>query len=109
MLWMVCEWPPFRWLRFCLFWVLRPRLLRLRIADAAELRRSRLELASLDERLCRDIGLTADEASRRARVPLGDELSAWASPELRNAVAESRQISGPSRWYQSGHRSRIRG
>ncbi len=49
MLWIVSEWPPVRWLRSTLFWAARPRLLRLRIADAAAMARSRRELAELDE------------------------------------------------------------
>jgi len=113
MLWMVSEWPPFRWLRSTCFWASRPHLLRLRIADAVALRRSRLELASLDDRLCDDIGITPFEAGRQARRPARDELSPWAPPELRHAVAESRRLSGPPRPYRNaqhgGYRSRLRG
>ena len=68
MLWIVSEWPPFRWLRSTLFWAARPRLLWLRIADAAALARSRRELAEMDDRLCDDIGVTRLEASARRRV-----------------------------------------
>ena len=113
MLWMVCEWPPFRWLRSALFWASRPRLLRLRIADAVALHRSRLELASLDDRMCEDIGLTRSEAGWQARRPTRDELSPWAPAELRKAVAESRRLSGPPRRYRNAHhgahRARLRG
>jgi uncharacterized protein YjiS (DUF1127 family) len=91
MLWMVSEWPPFRWLRSACFWTARPRLLRLRMADAMALRRSYHELAQLDARLCEDVGVTAQEAGRQATRPLGDELSPWAPPELCAAVAESRR------------------
>ena len=66
MLWIVSEWPPVRWLRSALFWAARPRLLRLRIADAAALARSRRELAELDDRLCQDLGITRLEAGRQA-------------------------------------------
>lgn len=108
MLWMVGEWPPFRWLRSACFWAVRPRLLRLRLADAMALRRSRLELATLDDRLCRDIGITPDEAGGLAARPFSGELSPWASPELRKAVAESRRVSsGPFRWYRRGHHPRL--
>ena len=115
MSWMVCEWPPFRWLRSACFWAMRPRLLRLRLADAMALRRSRLELATLDDRLCRDIGITPDEAGWQASRPVSGELSPWASVELRTAVAESRALSGAagtSRWSRGGrhlHRTRLRG
>ena len=113
MLWMVIEWPPFRWLRSAIFWVARPRLLRLRIADAVALHRSRLELASLDDRLCEDIGITPLEAARQARRPARDELSPWAPLELRNALAESRRPFGSPRPHRAAHhggyRSRLRG
>ena len=95
MLWMVSEWPPFRWLRSACFWTARPRLLRLRIADAMALRRSRHELAQLDDRLCEDIGITAQEAGWQVARPLGDDLSPWAPPELRAAVVESRRSVPP--------------
>lgn len=115
MLWMVGEWPPFRWLRSACFWAMRPRLLRLRLADAMALRRSRLELAALDDRLCRDIGITPDEAGWQAARPVSGELSPWASPELRAAVAESRTVSGVvglsgrGRGGRHLHRARLRG
>ena len=92
MLWMVSEWPPFRWLRSACFWTARPRLLRLCIADAMALRRSYHELAQLDDRLCEDVGITAQEAGWQATRPLDDALSPWAPPELRAAVMESRRL-----------------
>jgi len=91
MLWMVREWPLLRWLSSCLFWVARPRLLRLRIQDAAALSRSRRDLATLNDRQCDDVGVTPLEARREAKRPVGDELSPWASAELREAVAQSRR------------------
>jgi uncharacterized protein YjiS (DUF1127 family) len=108
MLWIVSEWPPFRWLRSTLFWAARPRLLRLRIADAAALARSRRELAEMDDRLCDDIGVTRLEAKREAaRQPL-DELSPWAPLELRMAVAESRRRFAPHPWLRATGRARLR-
>ena len=108
MLWIVSEWPPFRWLRSTLFWAARPRLLRLRIADAAALARSRRELAEMDDRLCDDIGVTRLEAKREAaRRPLG-ELSPWAPLELRMAVAESRRRFAPRPWLRATGRARLR-
>ena len=91
MLWIVSEWPPFRWLRSCLFWVARPRLLRLRIVDAMAVRRSRHELATLDVRLCEDIGICPIAAGVEAARPVRGELSPWAPQELRDALAESRR------------------
>ena len=75
MLWMVGERPLFRWLSSALFWAAKPRLLWLRIRDAAALARSRRELATLDDRLCDDIGITPMEAGREAARPVRDELS----------------------------------
>ena len=110
MLWMVREWPLFRWLCSCLFWAARPRLLWLRINDAAALARSRRELLSLDERLCDDIGITPLEAGREAARPVRDELSPWAPAEVRNAAAQARHHRhGPQGGHRSFYRSRGRG
>ena len=108
MLWIVSEWPPFRWLRSTLFWAARPRLLRLRIADALALARSRRELAEMDDRLCDDIGVTRFEAKREAARQLCDELSPWAPLELRMAVAESRRRFAPRPWLRATGRARLR-
>ena len=108
MLWIVSEWPPFRWLRSTLFWAARPRLLWLRIADAAALARSRRELAEMDDRLCGDIGVTRLEAKREAARQPRDELSPWAPLELRMAVAESRRRFAPRRWLRATGRARLR-
>ena len=109
MLWIVSEWPSVRWLRSALFWAARPRLLRLRIADAAALARSRRELAELDERLCNDIGITRLEAGHEAVHQGGHELSPWAPLELRMAVAESRRRFAPRPWLGATGRPRLRG
>ena len=109
MLWIVSEWPPVRWLRSALFWAARPRLLRLRIADAAALARSRRELAELDDRLCQDLGITRLEAGREAGVAHPGELSPWAPLELRMAVAESRRRFAPRPWLGATGRPRLRG
>ena len=108
MLWIVSEWPPFWWLRSTLFWAARPRLLRLRIADAAALARSRRELAEMDDRLCGDIGVTRLEAKREAARQPRDELSPWAPLELRMAVAESRRRFAPRPWLRATGRARLR-
>ena len=108
MLWIVSEWPPFRWLRSTLFWAARPRLLRLWIADAAALARSRRELAEMDDRLCGDIGVTRLEAKREAARQPRDELSPWAPLELRMAVAESRRRFAPRPWLRATGRARLR-
>ena len=50
MLWIVSEWPPFRRLRSTLFWAARPRLLWLRIADAAALARMLPETPTEEQR-----------------------------------------------------------
>ena len=102
MLWMVGERPLFRWLSSALFWAAKPRLLWLRIRDAAALARSRRELAMLDDRLCDDIGITQMEARREAARPVRDELSPWASAELRKAAAQVRHY---GRGSQGGARS----
>ena len=110
MLWMVREWPLFRWLSSCLFWAAKPRLFWLRVQDAAALWRSRQELAALDERLCDDIGVTLYQAEREANRPVRDELSPWAPPELRQAAAAARHYGrGPQDGYRSFYRSRGRG
>jgi len=109
MLWMVCEWPPFRWLRSCLFWAAKPRLLWLRIRDAAALARSRRELAALDDRLCEDIGITRHAARLEASRPVRDELSPWAPAELRKAAAgEGRPGPGRQGFERSFYQSRGR-
>ena len=109
MLWIVSEWPPVRWLRSALFWAARPRLLRLRIADASALARSRRELAALDDRLCDDIGITQFEAGHEAAHQNRDQLSPWAPLELRMAVAESRRRFAPRPWLGATGRPRLRG
>ena len=109
MLWIVSEWPPVRWLRSALFWAARPRLLRLRIADAAALARSRRELAELDDRICDDIGITRLEAGHEAVRQRRDKLSPWAPLELRMAVAESRRRFAPRPWLGATGRPRLRG
>ena len=88
---------------------------RLRLADATAFRRSRLELPALDDRLCRNISITPDEAGWQAARSVSDELSPWASAELRTAVAESGALSraaDTSRWSRGSrhlHRTRLRG
>ena len=108
MLWKVSEWPPVRWLRSALFWAARPWLLRLRIADAAALVRSRRELAELDDRLCDDIGITRLEAGHEAVRQRRDKLSPWAPLEPRMAVAESRRRFAPRPWLGATGRPRLR-
>ena len=108
MLWMVGERPLFRWLSSASFWAAKPRLLWLRIRDAAALARSRRELAMLDDRLCDDIGITPMEAGREAARPVRDELSPWAPAELRKAAAQVRhhgrgsQGGAPSFYHSRG-------
>jgi len=110
MLWMVNDWPPFRWLRFCLFWLVRPRLLWLRYCDAAALWRSRRALAALDDRLCEDIGITPYQAGREAARPVRDELSPWAPLALRSAVEQARgRGRRPQQDHRTFYRSRGRG
>lgn len=110
MLWMVREWPLFRWLSSCLFWAARPRLLRLRVRDAAALWRSRQELATMDDRLCDDIGITRHEAACEAARPVRNELSHWAPAELRIAARQARHFgAGPQNDARSFYRSRGRG
>ena len=88
---------------------MRPRLLRLRIANAAPLARSRRELADLDEKLCDDIGITRLEAGHEAVHQRRDKLSPWAPLELRMAVAESRRRFAPRPWLGATGRPRLRG
>ena len=83
--------------------------MRLRIADAAALARSRRELAALDDRLCDDIGITRLEAGHEAVRQRRDELSPWAPLELRMAVAESRRRFAPRPWLGATGRPRLRG
>ena len=109
MLWIVSEWPPVWWLRSTLFWAARPRLSRLRIADAAAMARSRRELAELDDRLCDDIGITRFEAGHEAAHQNRDQLSPWAPLKLRMAVAESRRRFAPRPWLRATGRARLRG
>lgn len=45
--------------------------------DADALRRQRLRLRDLDDRLLADIGLTRDEAQEEARRPLWDVPTHW--------------------------------
>lgn len=111
MLWMERKWPLFRWLSIGLFWAARPGVLWLRIGDAVALSRSRRELAALDDRLCDDIGVAPHVARREAERPVRDELSPWASAELRKTVAQAQARHGAlgSQNERSSYHSRGRG
>ena len=101
MLWMSGERPvPVALFRFVLG--CRPRLLWLPSATRRRCARSRRELATLDDRLCDDIGITPMEAGREAARPVRDELSPWAPAELRKAAA---QLHHYGRGSQGGARS----
>ena len=98
MLWMVGEWPPFRWLQSACFWAMRPRLLRLRLADAMALRRSRLKLATL----------AGGTTGQRRAVALGVGRASHRCGWIPGLV----QPADTSRWSRGGrhlHRTRLRG
>ena len=61
------------------FWLVRPRLLWRRLADARQLYRSRCELAELDAARRVDLGVTDDQIAAELSKPILGELSPWAS------------------------------
>ncbi|MEC8105513.1 MAG: hypothetical protein VX013_04690 [Pseudomonadota bacterium] len=88
------------------FWLVRPRLLCRRLADARQLYRSRCELAELDAARRVDLGVTDDQVAAELSKPILGELSPWASLELRAAENDSRRGAGRSpRHERSFYRS----
>ena len=88
------------------FWLARPRLLWLRIADARQLHRSRRELATLDAVRRADLGVTDHQLAAELEKPFFGELSPWASLELRAAENSARRVLGrPPRHERSFYRS----
>lgn len=88
------------------FWLARPRLLWLRIADARQLHRSRCQLAALDAARRADLGVTDDQLAAELEKPFFGELSPWASLELRAAENSARRALGrPPRYERSFYRS----
>ena len=91
------------------FWLVRPRLLWLRIADARQLRRSRRELATLDAVRRADLGVTNEQVAAELDKPFFGELSPWASLELRAEVEHARRLTtAPPPYERSFYRSRGR-
>ena len=88
------------------FWLARPRLLWLRIADARQLHLSRRELATLDAARRADLGVTDHQLAAELEKPFFGELSPWASLELRAAENSARRALGrPPRYQRSFYRS----
>jgi len=95
---LTCSWTA--------FWLLRPRLLWCRLADARQLYRSRCELAALDRSRRADLGVTDDQIAAELKKPFLGELSPWASLELRVAEdSAKRATSQPPRYQRSFYRS----
>ena len=102
----VAFWTAFRAAFRAAFWLARPRLLRLRIADARQLHRSRRELATLDAARRADLGITDGQIAAELDKPFLGELSPWASLELRAAENSARQaLDRPPRYERSFYRS----
>ena len=88
------------------FWLVRPRLLWRRLADARQLYRSRCELAELDAARRVDLGVTDDQIAAELSKPILGELSPWASLELRAAENDAGRGTGRSpRHKRSFYRS----
>ena len=80
------------------FWLVRPRLLWRRLADARQLYCSRCELAELDAARRVDLGVTDDQVAAELSKPILGELSlgvAGAARRGKRCQARRRPITAP--------------